>query len=501
MSFLDSFYSVFNPKKAYEREVYRKFLDEASRNYDAGGYGRINARWRSINESGEFTDRWQRDTIRARARDLERNSDMAQGVISAFKRNVVGRGFTLQAKTGDPDLSREIDELWKVWCRRRNCDVTATQNFNQICRMAVGRKKVDGGMIILKRYTTGGILPFKMQCLEVDELAKEQMTPQKKGNRVVGGIEYNEYNRAVGYWVQQYSLDGMTVDAPVYFPAKDVIFYFSKSRPSQVREMSDMAHSITRIRDANEFINAVSIKERIAACLAVFIKRTPPLSGGLGRSNAMISPDGKVDYAGKTLSPGMITEMAAGDEIQVVNPQGSGADAGGFLKTQQRLVGTGQGLSYEATSRDMSDSNYSSARQSAAEDGLTYDEERELLIECVMDEVYETFLISAVLSGLVEIKDFWTDKEKYMAHVWVASPKPWIDPVKESTANKTALQSGQKTFQQICAESGRGWKDVIDDMAEAQKYAKEKEIDLGGIIYGKGTSSQQAAKPTTAKTG
>lgn len=34
-------------------------------------------------------------------------------------------------------------------------------------------------------------------------------------------------------------------------------------------------------------------------------------------------------------------------------------DATSFVKLQQRLVGAGQGISYEATSRDMSETNYS----------------------------------------------------------------------------------------------------------------------------------------------
>ncbi len=151
---------------------------------------------------------------------------------------------------------------------------------------------------------------------------------------------------------------------------------------------------------------------------------------------------------------------------------------------QQRLIGAGQGLSYEATSRDMSETNYSSARQGMIEDDLTYAEEIELLQESFMDEVYETFVISCVLAGLVAIKDFWENKEAYFKHTWVASPKRWIDPLKEANANKIAMQSGQKTFQQIAAEAGRDWKEQIDDMAEALSYAKEKGVELGGVIYG-----------------
>ena len=50
-------------------------------------------------------------------------------------------------------------------------------------------------------------------------------------------------------------------------------------------------------------------------------------------------------------------ELNAGDEIQVVNPTGQATDAASYIKLQQRLIGAGQGLSYEATSRDMSQSN------------------------------------------------------------------------------------------------------------------------------------------------
>ena len=68
----------------------------------------------------------------------------------------------------------------------------------------------------------------------------------------------------------------------------------------------------------------------------------------------------------------MIKELNAGDEVQVVNPTGQGSDATSFTKLQQRMIGAGQGLSYEATSRDMSETNYASARQGAIEDEMTY---------------------------------------------------------------------------------------------------------------------------------
>jgi len=55
-------------------------------------------------------------------------------------------------------------------------------------RMAVRRKKVDGGILFVKRYTKGGVLPFKLQLFETDELDASQIAPKHQGNRVVGGI-------------------------------------------------------------------------------------------------------------------------------------------------------------------------------------------------------------------------------------------------------------------------------------------------------------------------
>ena len=111
MSFIDSMIAAVSPKKAYEREAWRQGL-EAMRGYDAAGFGRINSGWRAHNESAEITDRYSRDVVRARARDLERNSDILQAVVLAYKRNVVGKGFTLRARTGDDDLNRQIELIY-----------------------------------------------------------------------------------------------------------------------------------------------------------------------------------------------------------------------------------------------------------------------------------------------------------------------------------------------------------------------------------------------------
>ena len=480
MNLIDRVVGWISPQRGFARQAWR----DALRHYDAGDDSRLNANWRAINTSAEHTDRYSRDTVRARARDLERNSDMLNALIGAFGRNIVGGGFNLQAETGDTELNQQIEKLWAQWCKKRNCDVTGTQSFSQMLRMAVRRKKVDGGMLFVKRYTGDGLLPFKLQAMEVDELDSSTIIARHKGNRVCGGIEYTPYNKPVGYWFRQYSIDGITAPEPVYIEAKDVIFYFSKRRPSQLREMSDMAPTLPRIRDANEFMVAENTKQRLLACIALFIKRVNPANWGRQ------SPGSGKNYDRRMFTPGMVSELNAGDDVDMINPQGQATDAAQYVKLLQRLISSGQGLSYEAVARDMSGSTSRSTRQNLIEDGLTYADEVELLAE-VMDEIYESFLISAVLADKIHIPDFWAQKNTYFVHHWVKPPKPWIDPAKEATATQTAMRTGQKTFKQIAAENGKDWRDQVDDIAEVLAYAKEAhDLDLSSMIFG-----QQGGEP------
>ena len=118
------------------------------------------------------------------------------------------------------------------------------------------------------------------------------------------------------------------------------------------------------------------------------------------------------------------------------------------------------------------------------EDELTFADEIELLME-IMDEIFETFVISGYLSGLFKMPNFWDRKYEYFEHQWIKAPKKWIDPLKETNANRIAMQTGQKTFKQIAAENGHDWKDQIDEMNEVLEYAHERGVEMGGVLFGK----------------
>lgn len=472
LNILDKAIAFISPRAGFERLAWRK----ASRSYDSGSTDRLNSGWTPVNAPAETVNQTQRDLLRERARDLERNADIAEAIVGAFERNVVGIGMQVQAKplkkdgTEDKELARKMEDIFYDWSDKENCDVAGELCFEEMQEMIVRRKIVDGGILAVMSdnpYSKQGI-QFMLQLREVDEIDGNKFSYQldSSGNRIINGIEVNKYNKPVAYWLKNVTPDGLQLGESQKVSANRVLYIRKKKRPSQIREVSKLASTADRIRDVNEYSEAVSIKERVLACLSVFIKKTIP-GGGVGRGNTPTNQkDGSTGYGTKTLAPGMITELQPGDDVASVNPSGQASNAKEFITSQQRLSASGQGLSYEAASRDMSQVNYSSARQGMLEDRKTYESEQEFLKRHFCRPVYREVITQAVLAGKLHIPDFFENKENYLYHNWIAPGMSWIDPQKEVNANKVALETNQTTLAQICSQNGQDWREVATQRAE-----------------------------------
>ena len=146
MSLLNRMLLPLAPRLAYRREAWRLLARSA---YTAEDASPRSAGWERTNRTGEATNQAGRDVIRARARDLERNSDVMEAILGAMERNVVGTGFVLQAKTEDEALNERIEASWRSWCSLRSCEITERWTLNELIALCVRRRMVDGGVLLL----------------------------------------------------------------------------------------------------------------------------------------------------------------------------------------------------------------------------------------------------------------------------------------------------------------------------------------------------------------
>lgn len=466
--------SIFDFFISTEPQSYR-------RNYDAAKTDRLRDYWMPIsNATAEQTDSPYRQIIKNRARDLERNSDITQAVLQGFTRNVIGNGINVQSKilTNDnqdyDELNDKIEKLWRYWTKPRSCDIAGQLSFTEIQKVLWERKFVDGDIFVIKVYDKTSKIPLKLQLVESDMLDTSINFQNENGTKCIQGIEMDANNKPLAYHFKK-NLDFYYQTETDRIPADKVIHLFKKSRPSQIMGVSELAPVMDRIKSIQDFLEAEMIAQRIAACFALFVEsENGQRRGSLGRTQDGQTDEERIDR----IAPGLIEYLKPGEKISAANPGRNSANAKDFIETQLRLIGAGLGLSYEAFSRSMVQVNFSSARQSMLEDRKTFQQHQNYLIEHFCREVYTEFVISCLTAKLIDIPDFWQDKDRYLAHQWVTSGWTWIDPEKEVKAIKEELKSGMTTLANVASSHGKDWKEILIQRAREQKFAEELGLKL-----------------------
>lgn len=453
----------------------RAFYAENLRAYEAGEVTRFNDGWVPIDGDTENADKAQRDLVKARARYLENNSDIAGAAVGGIVRNVVGTGIKPQARTGDERLNKKIESLWKEWTRPENCDITGQQTFEEMQAMLLRRKIVDGEILVKKVIDKHGRFPLKLQVIKSDLLSQYMLRAPKTNNVIRSGIELDDHLRPLAYWIDKKTPDGYTEYDPTRVRADEIIHLWTRSQPDQIRGMSDLTPIIKRLKDTQDYLDAETVAAKIAACFSVFITTQTGAPGTVGRIGNTKDAESK---RLQSIRPGMIKYLAPGESVTTANPSRGIASAKDYVSIQERLAGAGLGLSYELMSRDFNSSSFSAARQGMLEDRKTFEPIQQFLSAHLCMPIYREWLDTCVLAGVLDIPDYFSNREAYQTVEWVTPGWSWIDPQKEVNADISAIQNGGKTLSQWCAERGYDWREQLEQMALEKETAESLGLKL-----------------------
>lgn len=468
MNYLDKVIGYLSPKLAYERMAYRA---EMERNYTAARTDRY-GKWHPRNQPAELTDAPYRNLIKARARDLERNNGIAQGAIGIILRNVVGPGIKPQAVCVDNNgvelwkINDKIEELWAEWIEPGNCDAARSLNFYQMQEMFLRRKIVDGDSLVISGYTTNkkAEFPLLLQLIESDLLAEDII--QHKERYVYGGVEVDDYSAAVAYHLR---FDPRDIGNITRIEASRVIHGYFKLRSPQTRGISALSGVMENVRDCGEFIESELKAARMASALTGVVFSDAP-GNTVGRQIT--------SSAGQKITEieiGTMLSLAPGEKAEFVTPGRPNGAAAPFVSAILRFIGMAMGLSYEALSRDLSQVNYSSAREGRLQDIKTYEILQQDLIDNFCQPIYKQWLDSMVLNGRVNIPGYWTNKKTYQKCKWVKPGWKWVDPLKEAKGIETQLGLNMVTLQDACGQMGYDWQEVVEQRAREKAYIQEVE--------------------------
>src|SRR6185369_14292658 len=463
-SFFDRVATTLAPRWQLKRLRARMATEIVRRHYEGAATGRRTQGWRrssaDVNQAtGPFLSK-----LRDVARDLVRNNPYAESGLRAIVTHTIRWGIVAKPK---PD-HKAAAELWRQWADTTACDADGQHNFAGLQKLVL-RTVVESGEVLVRRRfrrpEDGLPIAMQLQVLEPDFLdtSKDTLTGfTGAGSRIIQGVEFDPIGRRAAYWLfPEHPGSAFSTAASVRVPAANILHIFRSVRPGQVRGASWFAPVLLRFKDFDEFEDATLMKQKIAACLAVITSDVDGTASPLGTVDDSAEP--QID----SLEPGAILNIAAGRNVQVVEPP-SVREYADYTKTSLRAIATGLGVPYEDLTGDYVDLPFSAARMSRLRHWDDVEDWRwRLMVPQFCDPVWAWAMEVAAIFGL----------KNPPGAEWTGSPAPMIDPVNEGLAYQRNIRTGIQSLSESLRERGYDPKVVLAEIA-----ADNTLLDSLGII-------------------
>jgi lambda family phage portal protein len=455
------------------------------RNYDAGAISRLLNGWTTSPKTADEAIRGNLRNMRTRSRDLSRNNDYAKKYTEMVKTNVIGpNGIIMQSKAKQQDgrfdtLDNNIVETaWKRWGHKSIASINGKLSWVDIQRCVIETVARDGEILIRKIRGASNPFGYALQLIEGDHLDEELNKDLQNGNRLKMGVEIDEWEKPVNYWLLEKHPGEMTATLGGRHynrvPAEDLIHLFITNRPGQSRGVPWLASAMTRLHQIGEYEEAEVVAARVSACKMGFFR---PDGGGEG----YIGDD--VDSLGNTISeaaPGAFELLPPGMEFSAFDPTHPSGNFAPFIKSTLRGIASGLNVSYNSLASDLEGVNFSSIRSGVLEERQNWRVIQSWLLEHFHQDIYLEWLRMAFINGqLGNIPQQRFDK--FASPRWQTRGWEWVDPLKDAKANLQELQMGTKSRSDILAEKGKDIEEVFAQLKAESDMAEAVGIDINAV--------------------
>ena len=434
-------------------------------------------------------------SIRDRSRDLYLNDPIAGGYVKSRVTQIVGTGFTLQARikpqgrvsaTRARALNKELEALWKRQARR--IDITGRKSFWRIQRLAQRCLDRDGEAFVVMSDKPVKGKPVTL-ALEVVAVSRVATPPEKEGDPQVRlGIEKDADGAPVAYYIRVTDPDDTREVSETFrwVPAERVLHLYEEEEPGQSRGYPGSSCASATLKDLKDYDEAILIKRQTEACFAAFVETgdTAPSAVALASSHDTNSNNDRL----QELVPGTIEYLGQGQKINFANPTSSGADNASYLDSQYHRIAAGLNFPYEQLTKSWGRANYASSRTALLEGHAEARVWQKLQAETICIVVWEEFVSQCVQAGLIDVKAREYTKTPWVFNEcsFIPTGWDWVDPLKEVKAANEGIAGKIESRTDIVQAKGRDDEEMQEQIlqeqmrdADNEKLLKEYRKSLG----------------------
>jgi lambda family phage portal protein len=418
------------------------------------------------------------NTIRARSRELARNSAIGLGAINTAVTSVVGTGLELHSRidyaylgiekdTAD-DWQKKAERIFRNWSLYE-ADVSRQSTFYALQEIAF-RSVLEGGdafAVLVQSPRKDTVLSTRVQLVEAELVCNPNGTRDTPD--LTAGVELDAQRVPVAYHVaNQYPGFNQVPKAKKWtrVPAfgsrtgrRNVLHLMRIMRPGQTRGISFLAPVIEPIKQLKDYTEAEITASVISGMFSIFIK-TPGGNGfePLNPQNATTATSSAGDSI--ELAPGLVASLAEGEEPVAFNPGRPNTAFDGFVMSILRQIGVALEIPYELLIKQFV-SSFSAARGALGEAWRFFRARREWLVAVFCQPCYEAVIDEAVAMGLLDAPGYFDDiqiRRAYLGTEWTGDGQTVLNPVQEATAAEARVRLGISNRAIECSElTGRDW--------------------------------------------
>lgn len=447
--------------------------------HDAAKNGRRLFHWGAPGTSG-VTELHGIAQARQRARDAYINNPIAKAIIDFLVSNLVGNGISPLPTFKNQSLRKKVIQLFEAWSL--DADVAHGLDFYGLQTLITRTYLVCGECFILHRVvpTESGVA-YRVQVLEPEQVPFESRDLEH-GHKIIQGVEFDASGLRVAYWVLLHPLSARTERVEARF----ISHVFNPTRPSQVRGAPALANVLVRLKQVDDFDDAVIERLRVANLFVGAISRPEPYDEPPDPNMASSEDDAfGEELPAIEMSPGAVVELGFGEKIDFSNPPDAGTNYTEFMRWQYRTICSALGVPYQIVMNDYVDANDRVMRVALNEFQrfLTQTTEN-ILVQKLCRPVRRWFFDQAILAGLLP-----SNKVDIRATRWIPQRKPYLHPVQDAQGQKILHDAGMLPRSEWSLQLSRD----VEDLDALYQSDHEREQALG-LSFGGSTRSNAGAK-------
>lgn len=443
----------------------------------------------------------------ARVIDAVHNSGWLAGMVRQAIASTIGTGLSLVAKPdvklfgGDIKAANSwAQEVEAAFDDHATCpeevDAAGKHTLGQMTEAAL-RSHFAYGEIL-------GLLPMidrpgSETRLKLKLLPPHKLVQDTDGVRLFQGVHHDAWDYPLAYRMML-RLNASNMETPVDVPARDglsrkQVLHIFNGEVGTVRGISEFAPSLQLVRQFDQLADATLTTSLLQTIFSATLESSAPtmeaLQGLQNPGEQGVSGGSIEDFLEAKLAfhkgtridlgqHGKIAHLFPGESLKFNSTQTPHDNYQPFAKLLLREISRCAGMTFEEATGDYAGATYASINMASAVVWPITLTRRIFVAVPLVQPVYEAWLEERIESGRQGfpggIVAFRANRRAACRAYWRGPPKPQGDWLKMAKAYETLRNMGVITDEQICAELGSDWQDVMEQ--RARERAERERLGL-----------------------